>query len=122
MQDRLEAGERRVAFRLFIEEAGRVPDATALPWWPQEAPLDRVETVVRENRAVEGYRLPADSEIDVPTLLLTGERGPEHLRDAVWTLEDRLADARVKEFDGIGHMGIESAPERVATAVTSFWE
>ena len=120
MQDRLDAGERRAAFRLFIEEAGGVPDATALPWWPQEAPLDRTETVIRETRAVEAYRLPSTPEIDVPTLLLRGERGPDHLRDAVVALENRLADVRTTALAGVGHMGIESAPERVGDAVVAF--
>ncbi|WP_181684946.1 alpha/beta fold hydrolase [Halorhabdus salina] len=120
LEDRLGAGEHREALRLFIEEAGGVPDATALPWWPEEAPVDRVDTVVRESRAVEEYRLPAKPAIDVPTVLLTGEYGPEHLRDALFTLEDRLSAGRVRAFDGVGHMGIESAAERVGNAVDTF--
>ncbi len=120
MQDRLDAGERRAAMRLFIEEGGGIPDVEALPWWPDEANLDRTETVIRENRAVEEFRLPEEPDIDVPTLLLTGERGPEHLRDAVFALRERLPDTRLVELDGVGHVATESAPERVADAVRPF--
>jgi pimeloyl-ACP methyl ester carboxylesterase len=120
MRDRLEAGDRLGAMRLFIEEAGGVADVEALPWWPEEARLDLVETVVRENVAVEAYELADEPAVDVPTLLLTGEHGPSHLRDAVFELETRLPKASVVELDGVGHVGVDSAPERVADAVTSF--
>ncbi|QGN07350.1 alpha/beta hydrolase [Halorhabdus sp. CBA1104] len=120
MQDRLDAGERRESLRLFVEEAGGVPDVTALPWWPDEAPLDRVETVVRETRAVENYRISELPVVDAPTLLLTGKRGPDHLRDAVGALSDRLSDVCVIPFDDVGHMGIEAAPERVGDALNTF--
>jgi pimeloyl-ACP methyl ester carboxylesterase len=120
MEGRLDAGERRAAMRLFLEEAGGVPDVSRLPWWPEEAPLHLVETVIRENHAVESYELPDEPPIDVPTLLLTGERGPDHLRDGVSALDRRLPESRVVEFDGVGHIGTESAPDRVADAVRSF--
>lgn len=120
MRERLDAGERRESMRLFFEEAGGVPDVEQLPWWPDEVHFDRAETVVRENRAVEDFRLPAEPAVDAPTLLLTGERGPEHLRDAVFELDDRLPDARVAELDGVGHVATQSAPDRVADAVRTF--
>lgn len=119
MADRLDAGDRQGAMRLFLEEAGGVPDVTALPWWPEEARLHLAETVVRENRVVESYELPEDPDVDVPTLLLTGERGPEHLRDATAALDDRLAGARLVELAGQGHVATEEAPELVAEAVSS---
>ena len=46
--------------------------------------------------------------------------GLTHLRDAVRTLEDRLAKSRIEELGGVGHVGILSAPDRVATAVRPF--
>ncbi|WP_135663847.1 alpha/beta fold hydrolase [Halorhabdus rudnickae] len=120
LQAHVDAGERRDALKLFIEAGSGVPDATLLPWWPEDAPFDRVETIVRESRAVEDYRLAEDHGIEMPTLLLRGDRGPEHLRNAVSTLADRLPDARTTTLDGVGHMGLESAPERVGDAVASF--
>lgn len=120
MQSRVDAGDRRGAMAMFIEEAGGVPDVEALPWWPEGANLDRVDTVVRENRAVESYRLEDVGEVDVPTLLLTGTRGPEHLGDAVEALHEELPGSRVAEFDGVGHMATETAPEAVADSIEGF--
>jgi len=120
MQQRLDAGAREEAMKLFFQDAGGVPVPEQLPIWPEDVNFHLAETVVRENEAVESYRLPANPEIDCPTLLLTGDRGPEHLRAAVWALADRLQRSRLVEFDGVGHVGTQSAPERVADAVRSF--
>lgn len=120
MEDQIEAGARRDAMRLFFEEAGGVTDVEQLPWWPEEARIHLVDTVVRENRAVESYELPTKPEIAVPTLLLTGEYGPGFLRDGIFALDERLPESRVVELEGVGHVAIESAPERLATVVESF--
>lgn len=90
------------------------------PIWPEEVPFDLAETVVRENEAVESYDLPPNPDIPRSTLLLTGERGPEHLREAVRTLSERVPESRLVEFDALGHMGVQSAPEPVASVVRSF--
>jgi len=120
MQERLDAGRRREAMRLFYEESSDIPDVEALPWWPEEVHFGRTETVVRENREVEAFELPTEPEVDARTLLLTGEHGPAHLQDAVFTLRDRLSDARLVELDGVGHVAPMTAPERVAEAVRGF--
>lgn len=52
--------------------------------------------------------------------LLTGERGPEYLRTGVRTLDTRTPESRLVTLDGIGHLGIQSAPARVADAVRAF--
>lgn len=120
MRERLDAGERREAMKLFYREGADVPEPERLPFWPDEVNFGLVETVIRENEAVEGYELPDEPDLDVPTLLLTGERGPDHLRDAVFALAERLPESDLVEFDGVGHVAPQSAPERVADAVRSF--
>lgn len=120
MQQRLDDGAREEAMKLFFRDAGGVPAPERLPIWPGDVNFDLAETVVRENEAVESYRLPANPEVGCPTLLLTGDRGPEHLRAAVRALADRLPQSRLVEFDGVGHVGTQSAPGRVAEAVRSF--
>jgi pimeloyl-ACP methyl ester carboxylesterase len=120
MQARLDEGNREEAMKLFFRDAGGIPAPEQLPIWPEKVQFDLAETVVRENEAVESYELPADPAIDAPTLLLTGERGPSHLREAVRTLADRLPRSDTVEFDGVGHMGTQSAPDRVAAAAQSF--
>jgi pimeloyl-ACP methyl ester carboxylesterase len=120
MQARLDDGEREAAVKLFFQDAGGIPAPEQLPIWPDEVNFDLAETVVRENEAVESYELPADPNIDAPTLLLTGERGPVHLREGVRTLADRLPHSDLVEFEGVGHVGTQSAPDQVAAAVRSF--
>jgi pimeloyl-ACP methyl ester carboxylesterase len=120
MQEKLDAEERKEAMKLFFRKGGGVPVPEQLPIWPDGVRFELAETVVRENEAVESFDLSADPDINCPTLLLTGERGPEHLRAGVRTLTDRVPQSSLVEFDGVGHIGTQSAPERVADAVRSF--
>jgi pimeloyl-ACP methyl ester carboxylesterase len=120
MDTLLDAGERREAMLEFFRGSGEVEDPERLPFWPEGVNFHLAETVVRENYAVEAYRLAADPALPQPALLLTGERGPTHLRDAVFELDDRLADARLTEMDGVGHTAIFSDPPQVATEVRRF--
>jgi pimeloyl-ACP methyl ester carboxylesterase len=113
----LDTGDREAAMKMFFQEGGGVPAPEELPIWPDGVNFDLVETVIRENHAVESYELPTDPAIDCPTLLLTGEHEPTHLRDAVRTLADRVSQSHFVEFDGIGHVGTHSAPEQVAAPV-----
>lgn len=120
MEECLESGDREQAMVLFFQEAAGVAEPERLPIWPEEVNFDLVETVVRENYAIEEYELPDQLEIDVSTLLLTGEHGPEHLREGVFTLDEKLSESSLVQLDGVGHMAIESAPKRVAAAIRSF--
>ncbi|MFB6292820.1 MAG: alpha/beta fold hydrolase [Halonotius sp.] len=120
MQQQLDAGAREKAMKLFYRDAGGVPAPTQLPFWPEEVPFGLVETVIRENEAVETYELPEAPAIECPTLLLTGEEGPEHLRAAIHALTNRVPQHQLVEFEGIGHVGVQSAPDTVANAVRSF--
>lgn len=120
MQARLDAGDRRGAMRLFFEEAGGVGDVDRLPIWPDEVDFQLVETVIRENRAVEAYDPPATLGTDAPTLLLRSEHGPAHLRTSVTELHERFTGSELVELDGIGHSGIASGPGQVAAEIRSF--
>lgn len=120
MAARVETGDRLGAMALFIEKAAQVDDVEQLSWWPEEANVHRVGTVIREGREVEAFDLAASPTVDVPTLLITGEHGPEHLRDAVFALDDHLPDSRVVELDGVGHMANVNAPGRLAAVVREF--
>jgi pimeloyl-ACP methyl ester carboxylesterase len=114
----IEAGKRRQAIELYFREAVGADDADQPPI--DSALLDHAEIIIRQNRAVENYRLDDDLDVSVPTLLLMSEHGPEHLRDGVRTLHDTLSDSRLVELEGMGHAGISSAPERVAREIRSF--
>ena len=112
--------QRKAAMRLFYREEAGIPDPEQLPIWPKGADFALVGTVIRELRAVDAHELPEPLDIDCPTLLLTDERGPEHLRGTVGRLDGRLLQSRVVELDGTGHVSIQSALPRVAAAVREF--
>jgi pimeloyl-ACP methyl ester carboxylesterase len=120
MEACLESGDREQAMVLFFQEAAGVAEPERLPIWPEEVNFDLVETVIRENYAIEEYELPDQLKIDASTLLIAGEHGPEHLREGVFTLDEKLSESSLAELDGVGHMAIESAPKRVAAAIRSF--
>ena len=122
MDAHLDEGERREAMAAFFRDSGEVEDPERLPFWPEGVNFHLAETVVRENYAIEDYRLADDRTLPQPTLLLTGERGPTHLRDAVWELDDRLTDAETVEMEGVGHTAIFSDPAQVATEIQRFTE
>jgi pimeloyl-ACP methyl ester carboxylesterase len=120
MRARLHADGREAAMKLFFQDGAGIPAPEQLPIWPRKVDFDLVETVIRENEAVEAYELPGNLPIECPTLLLEGERGPEHLHAAVDVLADRLSEKKRMTFDGVGHIGTQSAPEWVAETVHSF--
>jgi pimeloyl-ACP methyl ester carboxylesterase len=116
MQELVDAGDREAAVELFFREATGTADVEQLPV-AQAAAV--VETVIRENRAIERYSLP-DDPLSVPTLLLTGEHGPAHLRDGVRALSETIGDSRLVELDGVGHLAVLSAPALVARELRTF--
>ncbi|AQL42896.1 alpha/beta hydrolase [Halorientalis sp. IM1011] len=120
METLLADGERREAMATFFRESGEVADPEGLPFWPEGVAFHLAETVVRENYAIEDYRLPEDITLPQPTHLLIGEHGPTHLRDATTELDARLSDAELVELSGVGHTGIFSDPEQVAEEVRQF--
>ena len=119
MEARLEAGQRQDAMQLFIEENGSVSDVTQLPWWPEEANFHLTETVIRENYEVEAFNVSDIPTIDVPTVLLTGERSADHLRAGVTALDDHLDESQLIEIKNVGHVATETAPEKLASIINS---
>lgn len=117
MQQHLDAGERRAAAEVFFRQVTGAENVERLP--VAEA-AEIAETILRESRAVDEYRLDGDLDVSVPTLLFFGEHGPEPLHDGVRKLHARLPESRVVELEDVGHVGISSAPERVASEVRAF--
>ncbi len=113
---RLAAGDRVGAVEVFLDAVGA---ADLLPQQAVEQAAGIVETVAREIEVVEDYDLE-DPETGVPTLLVLGEHGPDHLREAVEALDGALAETERTELAGVGHLGINTAPEQLADAVREF--
>lgn len=117
MMKLLDEGNRRQAMVLYFREAAGMEHADYL-LTPEM--LDHADTAVRQNRAIEQYRLNDDPNVSVPTLLLMSEAGPQHLRDGVRTLHERLSDSQLIELAGMGHQGIVTHSERVAETIQMF--
>jgi pimeloyl-ACP methyl ester carboxylesterase len=82
----------------------------------------KVERQLDDNDAIDalGNRLDAYSKIDVPVLLLTGDRSPRHLHERLTALQAVLPDPRRVTMHGQGHTAERSAPGRVAEIVARF--
>ncbi len=83
----VEAGQRREAVKRYVEQVLHPDGIDDLDAWLDEWPVwpDCValaEEVVRMNRAVEQYRLPARLDVDAPAAVLAGTDGPDFLRRA----------------------------------------
>ena len=67
------------------------------------------------------HHLPLDHaalrRLDVPVLLLTGDRSPEVARRMAERLANLLPRAELRTVTGAGHMGPVKAPERVASMI-----
>jgi len=129
LADRMEAlvekNERREAVKRYIELVLHPDEIDDLDAWLAEWPVwpecvDLVEEVVRMNRAVEQYQLPARLDVDAPVLVLTGTDGPDFLRESACAVHEALPHSRLVEFDGISHSGPSEAPELIAAEIDSF--
>jgi pimeloyl-ACP methyl ester carboxylesterase len=108
----------------FREVAGLSDDQVAairgMPSWPGR--VAAAHTLVREEQATTGYRFdPARyASLATPTLLLTGSKSPEVLRDSTAAVAGVLPDARVEVFEGHGHAAMDTASQRFADTVVGF--
>jgi pimeloyl-ACP methyl ester carboxylesterase len=118
-------GRHAEAVRIFFEECGLFNDdevatlaatntynlmASNVPAWCMEMP--------------EYDRWTAESvlaHVTVPVLLLRGSRTAPWWVDSVEYMERNLADSRVAEVAGAGHMGPALVPEDVAREITRFF-
>jgi pimeloyl-ACP methyl ester carboxylesterase len=82
----------------------------------------KVERQLDDNDAIDalGNRLDAYSKIELPVLLLAGDRSPHHLHERLDTLRSVLPDVQRVTMHGQGHTAERSAPERVAEIVARF--
>jgi pimeloyl-ACP methyl ester carboxylesterase len=89
---------------------------------PPDALLRLAPTLPREIRAVDalGSDLSRYASITQPTLLMVGDASPERQRRNCMALAGVLANVRVEELAGLGHVAHNADPDRVAAAIASF--
>ncbi|MFI7600910.1 alpha/beta fold hydrolase [Actinoplanes sp. NPDC049681] len=83
---------------------------------------DRVIRQLDDSDAIDalGNRLPLYAKLEVPMLLIGGDRSPRHLAERLDALERALPRTRRLLMHGQGHNAERQAPERLAAAIAKF--
>ena len=125
IQKLIDADDREGAIKKFyIEIQKRTPEDLERirnsPLWPMF--VDTVHTLPREMRYVEAYRFDRRrfQDLDVTTLLLLGTRSPAPFHKATKTINDTLANCRVRMMPDQGHAAIDTGTELFAFEVIDF--
>ncbi|MFP8890988.1 alpha/beta fold hydrolase [Natrialbaceae archaeon A-CW2] len=125
MMSLLEAGELEEGYVFFIEEiAGWTSEeldvVRSAPTW--EEYVERFPTLLPKYARIPEYEFdPARfADVTTPTLLLTGSESPEWYRSTTEAVNDALSNTHVVTFDGHGHAGPLTAPDRFTDEVLSF--
>jgi pimeloyl-ACP methyl ester carboxylesterase len=122
----LEAAEDRegILRTFFVDAVGDDEDSFASlkerPVWPLL--LDNALTVPAELRAVRHYRFDpgAVAALDVPALLLIGERSEPKVAAVSHEIARALPDATVATLPGQGHGAMFGAPALLAAVIEDF--
>lgn len=120
------AGRPGRAMRIFVRETVRLPAWVAFLSGVFVALSSRLRPLVShqidDNEALDqlGVRLDAYAGIDVPVLLLGGDRSPAHLSERLDALARALPHAERVVLHGQGHGAHAAAPAKVAAAIESF--
>ncbi|MEV4638703.1 alpha/beta hydrolase [Actinoplanes sp. NPDC049548] len=85
---------------------------------------DRVIRQLDDSDAIDalGNRLPLYAKLDVPILLIGGDRSPRHLAERLDALERTLPRTRRLLMHGQGHNAERQAPDRLAAAIAKFMD
>lgn len=116
------AGERERAAALFSDLWGAGEPWEALPTGARAYQSERIELIFAGTPALEGDRAgllaPGRLEgLEVPVLLVEGDRPPPVIGAVGRALAARLPNARRVAIPGAGHMAPLTHPEAVAEAV-----
>ncbi len=120
---------RHITPRSVFERSlrGAVGDDFIVP----EQMVDRYWELLRYpgNRRAVGLRATVDREpqygerlreILLPTLILWGDQDRVTPPDNAKTFDEMIPNSQVIMFEGVGHIPMEEAPERTATAIDAF--
>lgn len=124
----IDAGKPGRAMTIFARDVVHTPAPVAhiggalvgmIPKYRELAPRQ-----IFDMKAIHelGIRLDAYAAIDVPTLLLSGERSPKHLAERIDALVDVMPHAEKVTFARQGHAGNKRAPDVLATLIAGFYD
>ena len=124
IQALLADGEKEEALITDLTAVG-TPEASleelrSSPSW--QTLVDAADTLPREFEAFFEYEFDTDrfTEINTPTVLLTGGESHPSLVELTAIVDETLPDSRIVVFDGQGHFAMNSAPERFVEEVLAF--
>jgi pimeloyl-ACP methyl ester carboxylesterase len=121
----IDAGRPGKALSIFLHGTVKLPPARAAlaGFVVGRTPYrNRVVRQLDDNDAIDalGVRLPAYAKLDLPVLLIGGDRSPTHLSARLDALEAVLPRTSRLLMHGQGHTAERQAPERLAAAVERF--
>ncbi|MFG1707234.1 alpha/beta fold hydrolase [Nonomuraea sp. M3C6] len=117
------AGKPGKAIRIFVRETVRLPAWASLLVGVFVSIVPRMRALaprqIEDNVALDelGNRLDAYKGIDVPIVLLGGDRSPAHLGERLDALAPVLPRAERVVMDGQGHSAHAKAPGQVADVI-----
>src|SRR5829696_608441 len=124
LDDLLARGRREEVVVTLLRYVGMSQEQLARsrsgPSWP--ARVATAHTIVREQRAEDGYRFRPQrfAALAVPTLLLAGSQTLPELAASTAALAAALPAARVVTLAGHGHVAMLTAPELFCAEVLAF--
>jgi len=119
----LELGKHGQAFTIFLRDVVQMNPVVARLIGAvigiRPAMRDQVERQLDDGDAINalGARLGAYARLEMPILLLGGDKSPKHLGERMDALEKALPRTRRMLMHGQGHNAERSAPDRVAAAI-----
>ena len=119
----VDAGDPVAAMEIHMRDIVRLPAAevtrmVAIP--AARVKLARFAAAqIADNEAIEALGVGIDryARIDLPAILVEGERSPAHLRQRLADLAATLAHDEIVTLDGQDHVAHLTAPEKVATVI-----
>jgi pimeloyl-ACP methyl ester carboxylesterase len=120
----LDRGKPATAITIFLRDMVRMNPVTAWTLGRVIGGLPslrgRVERQLDDMDAINalGVRLDAYAKLEMPILLLGGDKSPKHLAERLDALEKVLPHSRRLLMHGQGHGAERRAPDRVARAIT----
>lgn len=109
------------SLRGSVEKQAIVNDAMIDRYWELlRVPGNREATVLRARMDREPAMAARVGEIEVPTLILFGDKDRLINPSAAHTFHERIARSEVVLLPGIGHLPMEEAPDATADAIADF--
>jgi pimeloyl-ACP methyl ester carboxylesterase len=122
----LDAGDPVAAMEIHMRDIVKLPAAEVTTMFAIPAAREKLARFaaaqIADNEAIDALGVGIDryTRIDLPTMLIEGERSPAHLRQRLADLAATLAHVEIVTLDGQDHVAHLTAPEKVAAVIRDF--